>query len=187
MLTQRSYNTQASSISGFHLTEHLTACIHICHMLIKHEENDPFSKQSIPGDEKWTVHSCVVWKQSWSLCDDSSQMMSIADIHQRKFMLALWWDFKGTLFVKLLARNQTIQRCAVSSCTVWINPWSRNIQSLLIIKELCLSWLCDTQVWSPMKNSWNLGGVHCYTHHTCLTLYHQTCTYFTLFKTPCVA
>ena len=31
-----------------------------------------------------------------------------ADIHQKKVMLSVWWDFKGIVYFELLQRNQTI-------------------------------------------------------------------------------
>ena len=30
------------------------------------------------------------------------------DIHQKKVMLSVWWDFKGIFYFELLPRNQTI-------------------------------------------------------------------------------
>ncbi|KAM5283286.1 methionine-R-sulfoxide reductase B2, mitochondrial isoform 1-T1 [Hipposideros larvatus] len=87
---------------------HLTERINICNMLMKHEENDLFVKQLITGDEKWIVYNNVVHKRSWSRCDDLPETTSKADIHQRKVMLSVWWDFRGVVFFELLPRNQTI-------------------------------------------------------------------------------
>jgi len=87
---------------------HLTARINICDMLIKRQENDPFLKRLITGDEKWIVYNNVVRKRSWCRRDDLPQATSKADIHQRKVMLSVWWDRKGVVFFELLPRNQTI-------------------------------------------------------------------------------
>lgn len=87
---------------------HLTARINICDNLIKREKNDPFSKRLITGDEKWIVYNNVVRKRSWYRRDGSPQTTSKADIHQKKVMLSVWWDFKGIVFFELLPRNQTI-------------------------------------------------------------------------------
>ncbi|XP_011638278.1 histone-lysine N-methyltransferase SETMAR-like [Pogonomyrmex barbatus] len=86
---------------------HLTARINICDILVKCEENDPFLKRLIIGDEKWIVYNNVVRKQ-WPQRDDSPQTTSKANIYQRKVMLSVWWDFKGVVFFELLPRNQTI-------------------------------------------------------------------------------
>lgn len=77
-------------------------------MLIKREENDPFLKRMITGDEKWIVYNNVGRKRSWSRRDDSPQTTSKAELHQRKVMLSVWWDWKGVVFFELLPRNQTI-------------------------------------------------------------------------------
>ncbi|XP_025266855.1 histone-lysine N-methyltransferase SETMAR-like [Camponotus floridanus] len=87
---------------------HLTARINICDMLIKREENDPFLKQMITGDEKWIVYNNVERKRSWSRRDDSLQTTSKAELHQRKIMLSVWWDWKGVVFFEPLPRNRTI-------------------------------------------------------------------------------
>jgi len=87
---------------------HLTARINICDMLIKRQENDPFLKRLITGDEKWIVYNNVVRKRSWCRRDDLPQVTSKADIHQRMIMLSVWWDRKGVMFFEFLPRNQTI-------------------------------------------------------------------------------
>lgn len=83
---------------------HLTR-IKICDMLIKREENDSFFNRMITGDEKWIVYNNVERKRSWSRRDDSPPTTSKADIHQRKVMLSVWWDFKSIVFFELLPRN----------------------------------------------------------------------------------
>lgn len=62
----------------------------------------------ITGDEKWIIYNNVKQKRSWSKRDKPAQNTSKADIHQRKVMLSVWWDFKGIVYFELLARNQTI-------------------------------------------------------------------------------
>ena len=47
-------------------------------------------------------------KRSWSKRDEPAQSTSKADIHQKKVMLSVWWDFKGIVYFELLPRNETI-------------------------------------------------------------------------------
>ena len=82
--------------------------ISICDLLLKRNETDPFSKRIITGDEKWVVYDNVVRKRSWSKRDELARSTSKADIHQKKVMLSVWWDFKGIFCFELLPRNQTI-------------------------------------------------------------------------------
>ena len=47
-------------------------------------------------------------KKSWSKRNETAQTTSKADIHQKKVMQSVEWDFKGIVYFKLLSRNQTI-------------------------------------------------------------------------------
>ena len=44
----------------------------------------------------------------WSKRGEPAQSTSKTDIHQKKVMLSVWWDFKGIVYSELLPRNQTI-------------------------------------------------------------------------------
>ena len=55
------------------------------------------------------LFTIVVRKRSWSNRDEPAQSTSKADIHQKKVMLSVWWDFKGIVYFELLPRNQTIK------------------------------------------------------------------------------
>ena len=46
--------------------KHLTQCINSCDLLKKRNENDPFLKRLITGDEKWVVYNNIKRKRSWS-------------------------------------------------------------------------------------------------------------------------
>ena len=43
------------------LLDHISAC----DSLLKHNENVPFLKQIVTGDEKWILYNHVEWKKSW--------------------------------------------------------------------------------------------------------------------------
>ncbi|GFV28499.1 histone-lysine N-methyltransferase SETMAR [Trichonephila clavipes] len=76
--------------------------------LLKRHENDLFLKRIITGDKKWVVYNNVKRKRSWSKKDEPAQTISKADIHQKKVMQSVWWDFKGIVFLELLPDNTTI-------------------------------------------------------------------------------
>ena len=42
------------------------------------------------------------------MCDEPPQTTSKAELHEKKIMLSVWWDWKGVVFFELLSRNQTI-------------------------------------------------------------------------------
>nr|BAO79485.1 transposase [Campsomeris sp. Cas_Ok01] len=87
---------------------HLTQRISICDSLLKRNENDPFLKNLVTGDEKWIVYNNVTRKRSWVKQDQPAQTASKAEIHQKKIMLSVWWDYKGILYFELMPQNQTI-------------------------------------------------------------------------------
>lgn len=91
-------------LKEIHLVNRLT----ICDLLLQREENDPFLKRMITGDEKWIVYNNVERKRSWGKRSEPPQSTSKANIHQKKIMLSVWWDFKGVVYFELLPRNQTI-------------------------------------------------------------------------------
>ena len=91
-------------LKEIHLVQRLT----ICHSLLKREENDPFLKRMVTGDEKWIVYNNVVRKRSWKQRDEAAQSTSKANMHQKKVMLSVWWDFKGVVHFELLPKNVTI-------------------------------------------------------------------------------
>ena len=76
-------------------------------MLKKCNENDPFLKRLITGDEKW-VYNNIKRKRSWSRSREPAQTTSKAGIHQKKILLSVWWDYKGIVYFKLLPTNRTI-------------------------------------------------------------------------------
>ncbi|GFV74384.1 histone-lysine N-methyltransferase SETMAR [Trichonephila clavipes] len=68
------------------LTErNLCRRIDVYDSLLKRHEHDPFLKRIITGDEKG--HGAKK--------DESAQTISKADIHQKRVMLSVWWNFKG--------------------------------------------------------------------------------------------
>jgi len=87
---------------------HLTKRIDACDVHLKRNESDPFLKRIITGDEKWIIYDNVNRKRSWSKHDEPPQTISKADIHQKKILLSIWWDWKGVVYFELLPRNQMI-------------------------------------------------------------------------------
>ena len=79
----------------------------VCDQLIKREENDPFLKHMIM-DEKWIVYNNVSRKRSWSRRGKAPERQAKTEIHQKKVMLSMWWDWKGPVFYELLSKKKTI-------------------------------------------------------------------------------
>ncbi|KAG9427849.1 Ammar1 transposase [Apis mellifera carnica] len=76
--------------------KHLTQRINSCNLLKKRNENDPFLKRLITGDEKWVVYNNIKRKRSSSRPREPAQTTSKAGIHQKK------------VYFELLPPNRTI-------------------------------------------------------------------------------
>ena len=84
---------------------HLTKRINACDLHLKRNEFDLFLKRIITGDEKWIVYNNFVRKRSRSKCDEPPQITSKAELHQKKIVLFVWWDWKDLVFFELLPRT----------------------------------------------------------------------------------
>lgn len=82
--------------------------IAICESLLKWNSLEPFLKRVITGDEKWIVYENIKLQRSWCGPGESSQPVAKPDLHQKKVMLSVWWDWKGILYYELIASGQTI-------------------------------------------------------------------------------
>ena len=88
--------------------KHLTQRINSCDLLKKRNENDPFLKRPITGDEKWVVYNDIKRKRSWSRSREPARTTSKAGIHRKKVLLSVCWDYKGIVHFELLPPNRTI-------------------------------------------------------------------------------
>lgn len=82
--------------------------ISTCDNLLKRNQKEPFLKFLITGDEKWIVYNNMQRKRSWCKHDEQAPTTCKPDIHQRKVMLSIWWDYKGVIYFELLPKNETI-------------------------------------------------------------------------------
>ena len=86
-------------------------------MLKKRNENDPFLKRLITGDEKWVVYNNIERKRSWSRPREPARTISKAGIRRKKVLLPVWWDYKGIVYFELLPPNRTINSVYIEQLT----------------------------------------------------------------------
>ena len=76
--------------------------------LVKRNQNDPFLKRIITGNEKWVLYNTVKRKRSWGQKCDKPLPTPKAGLHPKKVMLCIWWDWKGVVYYELLLQGKTI-------------------------------------------------------------------------------
>ena len=62
----------------------------------------------VTGDEKWCFYVNMKQRKEWLSPDKQETPRAKQDLHLRKTMLCVWWDWEGIIHYKLLERNQTL-------------------------------------------------------------------------------
>ena len=73
-------------LSKKNLLDHISAC----DSLLKRNENVPFLKQIVMGDEKWILYNNVEQKRSWGKQHEPPPTTPNADLHPKKVVLCIW-------------------------------------------------------------------------------------------------
>ena len=71
------------------------------------------------GDEKWVLHVNRKRRSQWLDKSEAAKPTPKPDLHAKKVMLCVWWNFKGILHFELLPNNQTI------TSGVYSTKWDR--------------------------------------------------------------
>ena len=166
---------------------HLTKRINACDLHLKRNEFDPFLKRVITCDEKWIVYNNVVRKRPWPKRDESLQTTSKAELHQKKNMLSVWWDWKGVVFFELLPRNQTINSdvycCQLNKLNAAVNekwPELVNRKGVIFHHEHATPHTSLATRQKLIRLAWEVMLHPPYS----LTLHHQITIYFDPCRTP---
>ena len=134
----------------------------VCDSLLKRNETYPFLKRILTGDKKWVVYDNAVRKRSWSKRDEPATSTSKADIHQKKAMLSVWWDFKDIFYFQLLPRNQNQFECLLSPANEiiqwnWTKKSRKSGQNWQFVKTSSPIKITPDHIhlWSLAKNYWS--------------------------------
>ena len=60
------------------------------------------------GDEKWILYNNVQWKILWYKWKEPPPITPKVNLHPKKMILCILWDWKGVLYYELLLENQMI-------------------------------------------------------------------------------
>lgn len=84
------------------------ARVSICTSLLLKNDTEPFLKQIVTGDEKWVLYVNIQRKGQW--LDPSQKPLPVPkpDLHPKKILLSIWWDYQGVIHFELLEQGKTI-------------------------------------------------------------------------------
>ena len=60
------------------------------------------------SDEKWKLYNNVEWKRWWGKWNELPSTTPKVDLHPKKVIWCIWWDWKGALYYKPLPENWMI-------------------------------------------------------------------------------
>ncbi|GFY14927.1 putative DD34D transposase [Trichonephila clavipes] len=62
----------------------------------------------VTGDEKCVTYDSIVRKRSSSNRGELAQMVAKSGLTAKKFLLCIWWNWKGIIYYELLPYDQTL-------------------------------------------------------------------------------
>ena len=84
-----------------------------------------------------------------------AQTILKAELHQKKNILLIWWNYKGVVYFELLPNNRTINSNVYCQQLVKLKEKNQNWQ---IAKESCSTTTMRglTHLWQHVRNYWSL-------------------------------
>jgi len=76
-------------------------------MLFARHKRKDFLHRIVTGDEKWIYYDPKK-RNSWGPPGHASTSTFKPNIHEKKFMLCIWWDQLGVVYYELLKPNEII-------------------------------------------------------------------------------
>ena len=73
-----------------------------------HGHKQRFLYRIVTGDEKWCLYVNMKQRKEWLSPKKQATPRAKKDLHPRKIMLCVWWDWEGIIHYELLERNQTV-------------------------------------------------------------------------------
>lgn len=69
-----------------------------------------FLYRIITGDEKWCLYVNVKQRKEWVAPGETLKPRVKQDLHPKKVMICVWWDWEGMLYWEMLKRNATVNK-----------------------------------------------------------------------------
>ena len=82
--------------------------ITICSSLLTRQQNEPFLQRIVTGDEKWVLYVNNKRKRQWLSPAEVPVPTPKPNIHAKKVLLCIWWDYVGIIHHELSEVGQTV-------------------------------------------------------------------------------
>jgi len=82
--------------------------VNICSNFFSRYKKKNFLHKVITVDEKWIAYDSPERRKSWLDPGQQSPSFPKPNIHDKKILLCVWWDWKGIIHYELLERGQTV-------------------------------------------------------------------------------
>lgn len=79
--------------------------VSVCHSLLLRFPLHDFIRQIVTGDEKWVIYIDHTRKRQWVQQGERPDPEPKGDLHPRKQMLSIFWDYQGVIYFELLPSN----------------------------------------------------------------------------------
>lgn len=89
-------------------TRLMVAAQHLARHRATRGHNDRFLHRIVTGDEKWCLYAKMKPKADWVPRGSAAKPRIKEDLHPKKVMLCVWWDWEGPLHWELLEDKQTV-------------------------------------------------------------------------------
>lgn len=86
----------------------MVATQHLARVRATRGHHDRFLHRVVTGDEKWCLYVNMKERADWVPPGGAAKPRVKQDLHPKKVMLCVWWDWKGPIHWELLGKNQRV-------------------------------------------------------------------------------